>query len=508
MRNLIIFLLFFNISSAQYNLFARQNFSYKSVSNGANTEIGGVASTISTPALLAAKLGILESRITNFSIVGSDIKCKITGSYAMPANAFAENNNITYFNDETGLVISLIAYDCFKNANNLKYTYFPNCADVQGTTHYSLNASTQLDYIYIPRSTLLGSSVGDNGIFQFITRPSWLLYVHPSLATNNAGNPDGDLVYASGRNAQIRYVTNFTAPDAISTLAAGNVYNTAIQINFTAPSSTNTIEWYELYVNGVYSKKIISGQYAMNLLTSTSYSFTVYSVDIFRNKSLVSNVLTQSTNTSPFMARDRMISYYKLDETSGSTANDSFSTQHLTNTSVSINQSGKIGTSYLSTLVGQKLETTSATSITGKFTLNAWIYRTANASNYGGILQQGDYGTSNGFGMWLLSDNSLSWRINTTYRNSPGTLVIPLNTWTMITMVYNQVNVKIYIDGVLQVTTAHTVNPVTVAKRTLFYNTNNNAEFFGKIDEASFYNGELTQSEINELYNSGIGTTL
>jgi hypothetical protein len=494
-----------------------------------NTEIGGVASAINTPALLASKLAIDVNRITNFQIVGSDIKCKITGSYAMPISCWGVSP-ITYYRDNDNLVTSLLLNSFRSNSNLPKIEFngvltcggyqtsysqigdiiLPNCTVINDYAFFDTYNYASEKKIVIPRCTTLGSSALSNNVFQQGIGNKTLIYAHPSLATNNGGAPDGDIAYAISGGATIRYVTNYIAPNQVITLSAGAIYNTAVRLNFTAPSSTNAIEYYECYVNGVFKNKITaSGGYITGLTALTLYNITVIAVDIFYNKSVVSNSLSVSTNTAVFMSRDRMVAYYKLDETTGATANDSFSTQHLTNTGITINQSGKVGQSYLATTLGQKLATTLATPITEKFTINCWVYRTATSGNLGGIMQQGDFATNNGFGMWIWASGNLSWRINQIYNSSDSaTFAIPLNTWKMITMVYNQVNVKIYIDSVLKATTAHTANPGTVAKRTLFYNQNNNAEFFGRIDEASFYNGELIQTEIDELYNSGTGTTL
>jgi hypothetical protein len=126
-----------------------------------------------------------------------------------------------------------------------------------------------------------------------------LLYVHPSLATNNAGAPDGDIAYAISQGAIVRYVTNFTAPSSITNLTAGFVYGTAIQLNFTAPTgNTNAIEFYECYVNGVYKNTITaSGQYITGLSVNTTYTIELKPVDIFYNKS-TSNLIAVTTTIS------------------------------------------------------------------------------------------------------------------------------------------------------------------------------------------------------------------
>lgn len=467
-----------------------------------NTYIGGVSATIGTAALLATKLGISVGAISNFTVVGSDIKCKITGSYAIPASAFLNNTSITYYDDGDGLVTSIDSSEAFKLSTSLRWVKFKN-ATFCGATAF---AFANIDYIYIPSCSNLGGTAGINDVFNPALN-GCKIYVNPSLATNNAGNPDGDIQAVS--NAVIRYVTNFTAPSSIANLTVGTIFNKSIQLNFTAPSSTNTIEFYECYANGVFKNIITgSGQYITGLSASTNYSIEVKPVDIFFNKS-TSNTVSQSTNTTWGLQSTALVSYYKLDETSGVTANDTYGTENLTNTGITINQSGKLGNSYLSTVTAQKLEKTNVIPITNYFSLNCWIYRTSAPGTLGGIIQHGDYSTNNGFGLWIWSSGNLSYRINQTFlATDSATYAIALNTWKMVTMTYDGANIKMYIDSVLKITTAHTTNPYVSLKRKLFNQTNNNSNFFGRIDEVSVHNTALSQSDIDSIYNSGTGITL
>lgn len=291
-----------------------------------NTEIGGVASTISTPALLASKLAIDVSRITNFSIVGSDIKCRITGNYSLTASAFGSNNVITYYYDLEGLVNNFTEANTFVSCGSLHDIFFPGLSTIFGSFNFNItpmlktielpylvstsNASfayssgTFIKKIYVPRCTSLGSSSGDNSVFSGIATGS-IIYCHPSLATNNGGGIDGDLVYATSQGAIVRYVANYTASSAVTNLSVGTIYNTAIQLNFTPPSSTNAIDYYEVFVNGVYNKTILgSGEYVTGLSENTSYQLTIYVRDVFYNKSLVSNIVTQSTSNYSYTDTD------------------------------------------------------------------------------------------------------------------------------------------------------------------------------------------------------------
>lgn len=306
------------------NLVARQVYGNKKGLGGTNTEIGGVASTISTPALLASKLAIDVSRITNFSIVGSDIKCKITGSYGIPSGAhvfgFQSSSKPTYYID-SDFLINAVGDNCFyagnlnqdidfKNALTVgsgAFTFYGNKIFLKNATSLGNSCfygATNMEVIYIPNATTLGTALtaqdSDNERVFLMADTDFRnlkIYAHPSLATINAGGLEGDLSDAQSRGAVIRFVTNFTAPNPLATLSAGTIYNSAIQLNFTpSTGSANAIDFYECYVDGVFKSRITaSGQYITGLNTSTSYNITVVAVDIFYNKSVVSNSVTATT---------------------------------------------------------------------------------------------------------------------------------------------------------------------------------------------------------------------
>jgi len=525
MRNLIILLLFVNITSAQYNLFARQNFAYKVVSNGTNTEIGGVASTISTPALLAAKLGISVGAISNFSIVGSDIKCKITGSYAIPVSAFGVSSPCTFYKDTDGLV-NYIFNSAFLNTSAGGVADFKNALTVENdvfratsftkfllknAVNISVNcfyANTASDVFYIPNCTNLGGSALYNAVFENCNATA-KIYANPSLATNNAGSEDGDISYARARGCTINYVTNFTAPDQITDLSAGTIYNTAVQLNFTAPSSTNAIDYYECYANGVKKNNITaSGQYITELNTNTAYNITLIAVDIFYNKSVVSNSLSVTTDNEAWDISVGLVSYYKLDETSGGVAVDNIKGSNLTNTGVAVNQSGKIGTSYAATAGSQYLNSSSYPAITTTVSFNLWVYRTgAGTGSFPQLIGTGSYPANAGMAVLITTGGDLGWIIKQDYLNFSATTNIPLNTWKMVTVTFDGSNVKTYIDAVLLRTNSKTATLGTTSLFRMYATQSNEGSFVGRIDESATYNTALTQSQIDILYNSGSGTT-
>jgi len=328
MKKLIILLLFCQFSFAQYNLFARQNFAYKVNSPTYNTYIGGVSGTITSASSLATKLGISVGNISNFTIVGSDIKCKITGTYTFPINAFNAQdavfpNILTYYTDTDNLaigttestfygqtnftefklqgLINLYQRD-FSNTRAFEY-YLPNTTSVNNVRAFDLTEKAMV--FYLPNCTKYGTShsVDDANFAGF--REKAIIYANPTMATINAGGVDADLAGAITRGAIVRYVTSFVAPNPITDLSVSNVYSSAIQVNFTAPTgSTNAIDFYDCYANGVFKNRITaSGQYITGLANGVNYSLEVKPVDIFYNKSS-SNLVSQTTSTPTYTDTD------------------------------------------------------------------------------------------------------------------------------------------------------------------------------------------------------------
>jgi hypothetical protein len=206
-----------------------------------------------------------------------------------------------------------------------------------------------------------------------------------------------------------------------------------------------------------------------------------------------------------------LVSYYKIDEVSETLFNDSFGGQHLTNDGIVINQSGKVGASAMVTANGPKAITTTALPITGNFTLNFWVY----LSNYPpgtniGIIDNGMYTDNTGFGFWMNSAGQLGWRINGNYGHYTSELTIPLNTWTMVTYTYNGAFVKVYLNTVTSLSVAYAINPGSSTKRVLFNrgDLNGGAVANMRLDEVSFYNIALSQTDIDTHYNGGTGMTI
>ena len=301
------------------SLFQRQIFGTKKGITGYNLYISGVAGTISSASLLAAQFinypsgsAFSAANILNFTITGSDIKCYVNADYEFSNvdTAFTNNLNIKSFED----------YDrckrfysrTFAGAEFLRVIYAKNAAKIfQGV---SLQRNYTLENIYLPNCVNYGNVITQEAIFSsavpFLV--GCKIYSHTSMQTINSGGIEGDLAQAISKGANVIYVANNTAPNSISDLSVGTIYSTALQLNFTTPSSTNAIDYYEVYVNGVYKQKIYtSGVFIYGLSYNSSQSITLNAVDIYYNKS-TSNVLSTSTNTSVSPVISNIVASYRF----------------------------------------------------------------------------------------------------------------------------------------------------------------------------------------------------
>lgn len=130
-----------------------------------NTIIGGVGGTITTKSALATKLGISESIIRGFEVVGNDVHARITSNYYPKLEAFRNDSTIDKYEDLEGLIISLSVDGVFRNSG-VEELHLPNTTNLSA---YSISYCQYLKYLNLPSATFLGpQSVRNNtGLLEF-----------------------------------------------------------------------------------------------------------------------------------------------------------------------------------------------------------------------------------------------------------------------------------------------------------------------------------------------------
>jgi hypothetical protein len=204
-----------------------------------------------------------------------------------------------------------------------------------------------------------------------------------------------------------------------------------------------------------------------------------------------------------------LLAYYKLDETSGVVADDSKGHDNNgTNTNASVNQAGKVGTSY-SFSGNNNYITTENFSMDGTklMTMAAWIYPTDWTANDGIWVSRGTSTEISG----LMESTNLG--IGLFVINAMGGQCISddnavnLNAWNFIAATYDGTTAKIYSNGNLvgncSITDGLEVKDsfkIGIDDYDLV-----NRGFTGKIDEANIWRQALTHGDLNNIYNAGTG---
>jgi hypothetical protein len=483
-----------------------------------NTYIGGISASVSSASLLATKLGISVGAISNFTVFGSDVKCRIIGGYGIPAYAFSANTNITYYTDSDNLVTSIgvqafngctnlagtikfdncitIDDDSFTSCSKVEYFSFANTTTIGGTVFRNIFAAKS---VYIPRCTNLGGTSANNGVFDYSTG-SYIVYSHPSLATNNGGSPDGDIIAAIDLGATIRYVSNFTAPITPTITAVSTLNATYIKI-VDAGGSINTVEYFEVTINGTYYGKVIPNGYILGLSPSTTYFILLKAVDIYFNKSVLSAPLSASTNTTDISHPTANIkAYYKME----GNVNDSAGSNNGTATAIT----------YTDGVVGQTAVFNGSTSIIKSNSLDFDIFGTTPFS-FTALVNLTSLPTgSNTYGIIAIQENTTPSTVDKSIRiTSTGKVIlyaydgavknatsaagkIAINTNYVLVGTYDGVNLKVYINGVLEATLAASgtfnfTNPTLAISHISGTTVATN----GKIDEVVMWSSALTSGE-------------
>lgn len=193
-----------------------------------NTIIGGVAGSISTKSALATKLGISESIITRFQIVGSDVHCNISSAYNVVPNAFFNDTSITSYNDLDGICI-FFEFSAFNGATNLTNVYAPNA--VLGDLCF-LNDTllAQNEYLYNPY-TIGGQSFRNTRVKKVIM-PNVTTYTTDLFNGNTAlievvGQPTyiSSNCFRNTTSLQVLDVSKVTTMNGLFTFYASNLEN-------------------------------------------------------------------------------------------------------------------------------------------------------------------------------------------------------------------------------------------------------------------------------------------
>jgi len=201
---------------------------------------------------------------------------------------------------------------------------------------------------------------------------------------------------------------------------------------------------------------------------------------------------------------DDCVAYYRLDESSGTTAYDAVGAHNGTTTGATVNQAGLIGTSYSFDGSGDYVDLGFNNPTNAAFTWNIWIKRNGNPA---GVEQPIciDNGTT-AVGAALLTDGKIIVYSGSNLGTTTNTFTS--NNWTMFTLVYDGTRGYIYRNGTEEVDAAWTPSNATTNLFIGVRGTDPSHNYFtGLLDEVGIWDRALSSTEVTALYNSGAGIT-
>ena len=201
-----------------------------------------------------------------------------------------------------------------------------------------------------------------------------------------------------------------------------------------------------------------------------------------------------------------MVSYWKLDETSGTIANDSYDGNHGTVYGAIWTSAGQVNNALSFDGSDDYVEVPDDASLQlSNFTVMAW----ANATQFGTwrtILAK-DNATQTGFWFGYNPDNTLDFKFNGQDGiNINANTVINEIGWHFLVGVYNGTHLMVYVDGVLDNQPLVYPKMINNAGTLKIGRTDRWGDhyFEGNLDEIAIFNRAVPPSEILSLYNKGV----
>jgi hypothetical protein len=218
---------------------------------------------------------------------------------------------------------------------------------------------------------------------------------------------------------------------------------------------------------------------------------------------------------------DNLISYWKLDESSGN-ASDSVGSNTLTNNNSVAYTSAKInnGADFGDTGNTKSLITTNTLGIDGgNMSFSCWVNKNKNITNLKYVLAayQENNTSKVEYSIGFYSDGGNEYvrfqrgKVGVGDQVALKTITLSTGTWYHLVGTYDGTNIRLYIDGTLEATTAASGDGSNAGVYTAGFSIGNNNDDSSIIenalivDEVGVWSRALSSTEISQLYNNGAG---
>ena len=204
---------------------------------------------------------------------------------------------------------------------------------------------------------------------------------------------------------------------------------------------------------------------------------------------------------------DNLVSYWKLDESSGNAA-DAHGSNTLTNNNTVTYVAAKINNGASLVKASNQYFTAANGAIFGtgsgnNFSISMW-YKTTSITQYDTLFKTGNEAVNEAFIIGF--DSNSAYYVDTWTTAYAPTATINNGTFYHVVLTADGTNFKLYHNGSLINTTA--LNPNFVSASTYVGRTGTGTyirNFDGVIDEIGIWSRALTSTEVTSLYNSGSG---
>jgi len=277
---------------------------------------------------------------------------------------------------------------------------------------------------------------------------------------------------------------NVTAPFWVRLVRSGNLIT-----GYTSPDGTT---WTQ---QGTVSIVLSPVVYVGLAVSSGTYNLL--------NSSTFDNVTVTGTPA----AIPPPVAEWKLDETSGTTAEDSIDSFDGLCNNVVLGQPGATpDTGYAASFNG----TSANISIpplnlnSNVLTITAWVNRNGTQNAWSGIFFDRESATANGFHFGTTNELRYTWNNNANTYNWSSGLVVPNNQWTFVALVIEPTRARVYMvtNGVLTGATNSVSNAVQGFAGTSYIGQDSSSSsryFNGLLDEVQFFNQALSPAQIAEM---------
>ena len=255
---------------------------------------------------------------------------------------------------------------------------------------------------------------------------------------------------------------------------------------------------------------------AQQMLGGVTYQFTSWSDGLSANHNVVAPAVatTYTANYAP-VALSNLVAAYGMNESSGTTVSDWTAKGHTgTISGAAWTASGKFGGALSFDGVDDLVTIADANDLdlTTAMTLEAWLYPTASG---GGSWRNVLIKERTGGEVYNLYSNAdtnapVIYAVRAADPGAPldarGTTQLPLNTWSHVAVTFDNVTLRLFVNGV-QAGTRAVSGPLLTSTGALRLGGNSiwGEYFAGRIDEVRIYNRALAASEIQADMNSAVG---